>query len=226
MYNVMQNKWQAILASEFQQPYYQKLQTFVNEEYQSQTIYPKKENIFRAFQQTDFDQVKVVILGQDPYHGPNQSHGLAFSVQPGVKIPPSLRNIFKELENDLGIPPATCGDLTAWASQGVLLLNTVLTVRAGEANSHRKKGWEVFTDAVIQQLNARQQPIVFILWGKPAQQKVAMIDTGKHVIIQSVHPSPLSASRGFFGSKPFSRTNEALISLGEKPINWCLPSVL
>lgn len=223
---VIQNDWQQILAPEFQKPYYQQLQTFVKEEYQTQTIYPKKENILNALKQTPFDQVKVVILGQDPYHGPNQSHGLAFSVQPGVKIPPSLRNIFKELASDLGIQPATSGDLTAWANQGVLLLNTVLTVRAGVAHSHQKKGWEQFTDAIITQLNAREKPVVFILWGRPAQQKAAMIDTGKHVIIQSVHPSPLSASRGFFGSKPFSKANAALISFGEKPINWQLPPVL
>lgn len=223
---MIQNDWQQILAPEFQKPYYQQLQTFVKEEYQTQTIYPKKENILNALKQTPFDQVKVVILGQDPYHGPNQSHGLAFSVQPGVKIPPSLRNIFKELASDLGIQPATSGDLTAWANQGVLLLNTVLTVRAGAAHSHQKKGWEQFTDAIITQLNAREKPVVFILWGRPAQQKAAMIDTGKHVIIQSVHPSPLSASRGFFGSKPFSKANAALISFGEKPINWQLPPVL
>lgn len=223
---MIQNDWQQILAPEFQKPYYQQLQTFVKEEYQTQTIYPKKENILNALEQTPFDQVKVVILGQDPYHGPNQSHGLAFSVQPGVKIPPSLRNIFKELASDLGIQPATSGDLTAWANQGVLLLNTVLTVRAGAAHSHQKKGWEQFTDAIITQLNAREKPVVFILWGRPAQQKAAMIDTGKHVIIQSVHPSPLSASRGFFGSKPFSKANAALISFGEKPINWQLPPVL
>lgn len=223
---MIQNDWQQILASEFQKPYYQQLQAFVKEEYQTQTIYPKKEKMLNALKQTPFNQVKVVILGQDPYHGPNQSHGLAFSVQSGVKIPPSLRNVFKELESDLGIPPATSGDLTAWAKQGVLLLNTVLTVRAGEAHSHRKKGWEQFTDAIITQLNARDQPVVFILWGRPAQQKAAMIDTDKHVMIQSVHPSPLSASRGFFGSKPFSKANTALISFGEKPINWQLPSVL
>jgi uracil-DNA glycosylase len=180
-------------------------------------------HIFEALEKTPYEKVKVVILGQDPYHGMNQAHGLSFSVQPGVKIPPSLKNIYKELADDLGIPPVTHGYLTSWAEQGVLLLNTVLTVREGQAYSHRGKGWEQLTDAIIQKLNEREQPIVFILWGKPAQQKMTMIDTQKHIIIRSVHPSPLSAHRGFFGSKPFSKTNDALIALGETPINWQLP---
>ncbi|MHC5268639.1 uracil-DNA glycosylase [Enterococcus sp. LJL98] len=226
MMPIIHNRWQTILAAEFHQPYFQELEQFLATEYATQTIFPPQEQIFNALEHTSYEKVKVVILGQDPYHGINQSHGLAFSVQKGVKIPPSLRNIYKELASDLGIPPANHGNLTSWADQGVLLLNTVLTVREGQANSHRKKGWERFTDAIIQKLNAREEPMVFILWGKPAQQKAAMIDTEKHVIIQSFHPSPLSASRGFFGSKPFSKTNEALIRFGLEPIDWQIPDVL
>lgn len=226
MHPVIHNSWQEILAPEFKQPYFQKLNQFITEEYQTKTVFPPEDNIFSALQHTPYEEVKVVILGQDPYHGANQSHGLAFSVQAGVKIPPSLRNIYKELESDLGIQPANNGYLISWADQGVLLLNTVLTVREGEANSHRKKGWETFTDAIIRKLNEREKPIVFILWGKPAQQKIPMIDTDRHVIIQSFHPSPLSASRGFFGSRPFSKANEALIKFGEQPINWQVPDVI
>jgi uracil-DNA glycosylase len=211
------------LEEEFQKPYYLELREFLKQEYQTQRIFPDMYHIFEALEKTPYEKVKVVILGQDPYHGMNQAHGLSFSVQPGVKIPPSLKNIYKELADDLGIPPVTHGYLTSWAEQGVLLLNTVLTVREGQAYSHRGKGWEQLTDAIIQKLNEREQPIVFILWGKPAQQKMTMIDTQKHIIIRSVHPSPLSAHRGFFGSKPFSKTNDALIALGETPINWQLP---
>lgn len=223
---VIHNSWQKVLNSEFSQPYFQQLNQYITEEYANQRVFPPKEQIFNALEHTPYEKVKVVILGQDPYHGANQSHGLAFSVQIGVKIPPSLRNIYKELSTDLGISPANNGNLTSWADQGVLLLNTVLTVREGEANSHRKKGWEQLTDAIIQKLNEREEPIVFILWGKPAQQKASMIDTEKHVIIQSFHPSPLSASRGFFGSKPFSKTNDALVKFGVKPINWQIPDVV
>lgn len=223
MKTIIHNSWQNILEEEFQKPYYLKLREFLKQEYQTQCIFPDMYYIFEALEKTPYEKVKVVILGQDPYHGMNQAHGLSFSVQPGVKIPPSLKNIYKELADDLGIPPVTHGYLTSWAEQGVLLLNTVLTVREGQAYSHRGKGWEQLTDAIIQKLNEREQPIVFILWGKPAQQKMAMIDTQKHIIIRSVHPSPLSAHRGFFGSKPFSKTNDALISLGETPINWQLP---
>ena len=218
-----QYSWQRLLADEFEKEYFQDLFKFIDQEYEAGNVFPPKELIFSAFEHTPYEQVKVVILGQDPYHGAGQSHGLAFSVQIGVKIPPSLRNMYKELANDLAIESASHGNLTSWADQGVLLLNTVLTVREGEANSHQKKGWERFTDRVIEVLNEREDPIVFVLWGKPAQQKATMIDTTKHIIIQSFHPSPLSASRGFFGSKPFSKVNEALISLGKQPIDWQIP---
>ena len=218
-----QYSWQRLLADEFEKEYFQDLFKFIDQEYEETTVYPPKELIFSAFEHTPYEEVKVVILGQDPYHGANQSHGLAFSVQKGVKIPPSLRNMYKELASDLNIPPASHGNLISWADQGVLLLNTVLTVREGEAYSHRKRGWEQFTDRVIEVLNAREEPIIFVLWGKPAQQKAAMIDTQKHVIIQSFHPSPLSASRGFFGSKPFSKVNDALKKLGKEPIDWQIP---
>lgn len=218
-----QYSWQRLLADEFEKEYFQDLFKFIDQEYEAGNVYPPKELIFSAFEHTPYEQVKVVILGQDPYHGAGQSHGLAFSVQKGVKIPPSLRNMYKELANDLAIEPASHGNLTSWADQGVLLLNTVLTVREGEANSHQKQGWERFTDRVIEVLNEREDPIVFVLWGKPAQQKTTMIDATKHIIIQSFHPSPLSASRGFFGSKPFSKVNEALISLGKQPIDWQIP---
>lgn len=218
-----QYSWQRLLADEFEKEYFQDLFKFIDQEYEKTTVYPPKELIFSAFEHTPYEEVKVVILGQDPYHGANQSHGLAFSVQKGVKIPPSLRNMYKELASDLNIPPASHGNLISWADQGVLLLNTVLTVREGEAYSHRKQGWEQFTDRVIEVLNAREEPIIFVLWGKPAQQKAAMIDTQKHVIIQSFHPSPLSASRGFFGSKPFSKVNNALKKLGKEPIDWQIP---
>ncbi len=218
-----QYSWQRLLADEFEKEYFQDLFKFIDQEYEAGNVFPPKELIFSAFEHTPYEQVKVVILGQDPYHGAGQSHGLAFSVQKGVKIPPSLRNMYKELANDLAIEPASHGNLTSWADQGVLLLNTVLTVREGEANSHQKQGWERFTDRVIEVLNEREDPIVFVLWGKPAQQKTTMIDATKHIIIQSFHPSPLSASRGFFGSKPFSKVNDALISLGKQPIDWQIP---
>ncbi|HAP8547220.1 uracil-DNA glycosylase, partial [Enterococcus faecium] len=195
-------------------------------EYASQKIHPDMYHIYEALELTPYEEVKVVILGQDPYHGENQAHGLSFSVQPGVKIPPSLRNIYKELYDDLGIAPVQHGNLVSWAKQGVLLLNTVLTVREGQAYSHRGKGWERLTDTIIEKLNEREKPIVFILWGKPAQEKIKMIDKSRHIIITSPHPSPLSASRGFFGSKPFSKTNDALLALGEEPIDWQLPETV
>lgn len=223
MKKIIHNSWQEILADEFQKPYYQELRQFLKNEYQTQQIHPDMYHIFEALEKTPYEEVKVVILGQDPYHGPNQAHGLSFSVQPGIKVPPSLKNIYKELEADLGIFPVSHGYLTSWAEQGVLLLNSVLTVRESQAYSHRGKGWEKLTDEIIQKLNQREKPIVFILWGKPAQQKISMIDTTKHLIISSVHPSPLSAHRGFFGSKPFSQTNQALLQMGETPINWQLP---
>ncbi|AYW50147.1 uracil-DNA glycosylase [Tetragenococcus halophilus] len=223
MKTIINNSWQDILSDEFQKPYYKDLREFLKEEYASQKIHPDMYHIFEALQITPYEKVKIVILGQDPYHGPNQAHGLSFSVQPGVKVPPSLQNIYKELESDLGISPVDHGYLVPWAKQGVLLLNTVLTVREGQAYSHRGKGWERLTDKVIEKLNERQDPVIFILWGKPAQKKISMIDTSKHVIIKSVHPSPLSAHRGFFGSKPFSQANNALIALGKEPIDWRLP---
>lgn len=224
MKTIIPNSWQDILADEFAKPYYQNLRQFLKTEYQTNQIYPDMYHIYEALKLTPYEEVKVVILGQDPYHGPNQAHGLAFSVQPGVNLPPSLRNIYQELQADLGIVPVQHGHLTAWAKQGVLLLNTVLTVRAGQAYSHRGHGWEQLTDVIIQKLSQRQTPMVFILWGKPAQQKIKLIDTTHHVIIQSAHPSPLSAYRGFFGSKPFSKTNEALQKFGLAPIDWQLPS--
>ncbi|MCF1616755.1 uracil-DNA glycosylase [Tetragenococcus koreensis] len=223
MKTIIKNSWQDILADEFQKPYYRDLHEFLKQEYATQKIHPDMYHIFEALQITPYEKVKVVILGQDPYHGPNQAHGLSFSVQPGVKVPPSLQNIYKELQSDLGISPVNHGYLVSWAEQGVLLLNTVLTVREGQAYSHRGKGWERLTDKVIEKLNERQDPVVFILWGKPAQKKISMIDTAKHVIIKSVHPSPLSANRGFFGSQPFSKANNALMALGKTPIDWQLP---
>ncbi|MGX7199351.1 uracil-DNA glycosylase [Enterococcus nangangensis] len=224
MKTILHNSWQEILAPEFSKPYYGQLHQFLKEEYQTQTIYPDMYHIYEALELTPYEKVKVVILGQDPYHGPGQAHGLSFSVNPGVAIPPSLKNIYQELQNDLGITPVSHGYLVAWAKQGVLLLNTVLTVRGGQAYSHRGKGWEQLTDKIIQALNERKTPIVFILWGNGAKEKMKMIDTSRHIVLTSPHPSPLSAHRGFFGSRPFSKTNNALIALGEEPINWQLPA--
>lgn len=223
MKEIIHNDWQQVLEEEFQAPYYQQLREFLKEEYKDHPVYPDMHDIWEAFELTPYDKVKVVILGQDPYHGPRQANGLSFSVNRGVKLPPSLVNIYKELEADLGIPPAKHGDLTAWAEQGVFLLNSVLTVRGGEAFSHRGKGWEMLTDAVIRALNAREKPVVFVLWGNASIAKKAFIDTKKHAIITSPHPSPLSAKRGFFGSRPFSQVNEALERFGEEPIDWRLP---
>lgn len=226
MKELIHNEWQEVLKDEFEAPYYQQLRQFLKKEYQEQVIFPEMNHIWEAFEWTPYDKVKVVILGQDPYHGPNQAHGLSFSVQPTIKTPPSLVNIYKELQSDLGIPPVNHGYLKSWAEQGVLLLNTVLTVRNGQANSHRGQGWETLTDAVIKKLNERATPIVFILWGKPSISKLKLIDTTRHAVITAPHPSPLSAYRGFFGSKPFSKTNEALIKFGETPINWQLPETV
>lgn len=226
MKTIIHNSWQQVLHEEFQKAYYLDLRNFLKEEYQNEWIHPDMYHIYEAFEWTPFEKVKVVILGQDPYHGPNQAHGLSFSVKPGVKIPPSLVNIYKELESDLGCKPVSHGYLEKWAKQGVLLLNTVLTVRNGQAYSHRGKGWECLTDTVIEKLNERAQPVVFILWGKPAQEKRKMIDEAKHVVLTAPHPSPLSAHRGFFGSKPFSKTNRALEKLGEEPIDWQLPQTV
>lgn len=220
------NSWQELLAVEAAKPYYQQLQVFLSNEYQQATIYPPQEKVFEAFHLTPYEEVKVVILGQDPYHGPNQAHGLSFSVLPGNKIPPSLRNIYKELASDLGYQPVAHGYLEKWAKEGVLLLNTVLTVRDGQANSHRNQGWETLTDEVIKKLNQHQEPIIFILWGKPAQSKRKMIDTTHHVILEGPHPSPLSAHRGFFGTRPFSQANQLLIAKGQKPIDWQLPETV
>lgn len=219
----VENNWKPILEKASEADSYKELKQFLKSEYASETVFPPKENVWQAFEWTPYDKVKTVILGQDPYHGENQAHGLSFSVTPEVSIPPSLRNIYKELESDLGIPPVSHGYLKKWAEEGVLLLNTVLTVRKGMAQSHQKKGWEDLTDSVIRALNERSKPVVFILWGSSAKAKRKMIDETKHVVITSVHPSPLSSYRGFFGSKPFSRTNEALIEMGEDPIDWKLP---
>ncbi|SER62610.1 Uracil-DNA glycosylase [Gracilibacillus ureilyticus] len=218
--NVLRNDWADILGQEFEKEYYIRLRDFLKEEYKQFTVYPSMEDIFNALHYTPYEKVKVVILGQDPYHGPNQAHGLSFSVKPEVAIPPSLRNIFKELADDMGYPIPKHGYLTKWAKQGVLLLNNVLTVRAGEAHSHKGMGWERFTDEVIMSLNDREKPVVYILWGAAAQKKQAIIDTSKHFIITSPHPSPLSARRGFFGSKPFSRANDLLKSAEEEPVDW------
>ncbi|MCU9613007.1 uracil-DNA glycosylase [Caldibacillus lycopersici] len=216
--------WAEVLEGEFSKPYYVKLQQFLTEEYRQYTIYPKVEDIFQALRLTPFQQVKVVILGQDPYHGQNQAHGLSFSVQQGIAAPPSLKNIFHELQDDIGIPIPNHGNLESWAKQGVLLLNTVLTVRAGYAHSHKGKGWEQFTDKVIEVLNGRREPIVYLLWGNAAQSKEKLIDTAKHIILKAPHPSPLSAYKGFFGSKPFSKANNSLHDTGQTEIEWKLPN--
>jgi len=209
-----------IVNHEAAQPYYRELKAFVDKEYETQTIYPPRGQILHALSFCDYDDIKCVILGQDPYHEAHQANGLAFSVSKGVKIPPSLVNIYKEAHDDVGIDIPEHGDLTSWAKQGVLLLNTVLTVRAGQANSHRGMGWEVFTDHIVRDMNAREKPLVFILWGAQAGKKRAMIDETKHLVITSPHPSPLSAYRGFFGSKPFSRCNAFLEAQGMGPIDW------
>ena len=212
--------WQPVLASEFEKPYFKQLIAFVKGEYATATVYPPGAQIFHAFDTTPFDQVRVVILGQDPYHGRGQAHGLSFSVQDGQRIPPSLFNIYKELQADLGVAPAPSGNLDRWAQQGVLLLNATLTVRAAEPASHQKKGWEEFTDAVIRKVSEGRERVVFVLWGAYAGKKSELIDAGKHLIIKSVHPSPFAADKGFFGSKPFSRTNEWLVAHGQPPVVW------
>jgi uracil-DNA glycosylase len=218
--NDLANDWNELLSEEFNKDYYLKLRGFLKEEYETKQIYPEFQNIFSALKYTSYKDVKVVILGQDPYHGPNQSHGLSFSVKAGVRIPPSLLNIYKELHNDLGCYIPNNGYLKKWADQGVLLLNALLTVGAGEPNSHKNIGWEQFTNKVISLLNEKTEPIVFILWGNNAHAKQSLITNPNHYIIKSVHPSPLSAHRGFFNSKPFSRTNNFLISQGKEPIDW------
>ena len=220
----LEGSWKAVLQPEFDKEYMQLLRQFLLQEKNAgKQIYPKGGEYFRAMELTPFDKVKVVILGQDPYHGPGQAHGLSFSVKPDVRIPPSLVNMYEELHDDLGIPPASHGFLEHWAEQGVLLLNAVLTVEHKQAASHQGKGWEEFTDRVIAELNEHQENIVFLLWGSYAQRKGRFIDTNRHLVIRSVHPSPLSSYRGFFGSKPFSQTNNYLIAHGKDPIDWCLP---
>lgn len=219
------NNWNEVLKEEFQKDYYIKLRDFLINEYKTQTIYPNMHDIFNALHYTSYSEVKVVILGQDPYHGPNQAHGFSFSVKPGIPAPPSLKNIFKELSSDLNCFIPNNGFLEKWASQGILLLNTVLTVRAGKPNSHKGMGWEIFTDKIISLLNQREKPIVFILWGSHAISKTALITNPAHHIITAPHPSPLSAHRGFFGSKPFSKTNNFLTSIGESPIEWQIPNL-
>ncbi|MEN0645078.1 uracil-DNA glycosylase [Alkalicoccobacillus gibsonii] len=217
---ILQNGWQEQVASEFNKDYYLTLREFLKDEYQTQTIFPPMDEIFNALHLTDFHDVKVVIIGQDPYHGPNQAHGLSFSVKPEVPIPPSLKNIYKELQSDLAIEPPNHGTLTSWAKQGVLMLNNVLTVRRGEPASHKGRGWEQFTDAVIDTLDQREEPICFVLWGKHAQAKGERIKYAKHYILTSPHPSPFSARRGFFGSQPFSKINQWLKDQGKQPIDW------
>ncbi|KMK95831.1 uracil-DNA glycosylase [Rossellomorea marisflavi] len=219
---IFQNDWADLLDDELNKDYYRSLREWLKKEYDEHTVYPPMFEIFNAFHYTSYDNVKVVLLGQDPYHGPNQAEGLSFSVKKGVKIPPSLRNMYKELESDIGCPVPEHGSLVKWAKEGVLLLNTVLTVRDGEAHSHRNNGWERLTDHVIKTLNDRDKPIVFILWGKPAQAKEKLIDQSVHFIIKSPHPSPLSAHRGFFGSKPYSRTNQFLKEHHIPEIDWCI----
>ncbi|BAZ02360.1 uracil-DNA glycosylase [Tolypothrix tenuis PCC 7101] len=212
--------WQTVLAEEFEKPYFSKLQNFLLAERQSYTIYPPEEQIFSAFELTHYENVNVFLLGQDPYHDQNQAHGLCFSVQPGIKPPPSLINIFKELKDDVGFEIPNHGYLVSWAKQGILMLNAVLTVRAHTPNSHKNQGWETFTDAVISKVNQKLDPVVFVLWGGYAQKKLKLIDTTRHTVIQSAHPSPLSARNGFFGSKPFSAINSALRSFGKPEIDW------
>jgi uracil-DNA glycosylase len=223
MQTVFPDGWQQVVAEEMQRPYYRELLTRLAEEYSKHTVYPDMDHIFQAINWTPYDNVKVVILGQDPYHGAGQAHGLSFSVQPGVKKPPSLQNIFKELRSDLGCEIPNNGNLEHWAKQGVLLLNAVLTVREGQPNSHRKLGWEKFTDRIIAALGQRERPLVFILWGRHAQEKAALINRERHLILASAHPSPLSAHNGFFGSRPFSRANEFLKSTGQTEIDWQIP---
>lgn len=216
----IEESWKKQLSEEFEKPYFEQLTEFVKQEYATQTVYPPARLIFNAFEQCPFDKVKVVILGQDPYHGPGQAHGLCFSVNDGVDFPPSLRNIFKEVKEDTGSPIPATGNLERWARQGVLLLNATLTVRAGQAGSHQKKGWEKFTDTAIHKVADRLQNVVFILWGNYAISKSEFIDPSKHLILKSVHPSPLSASRGFFGNKQFSTANDYLMRHGKDPIKW------
>lgn len=216
------NSWDDLLKDEFKKEYYLSLREFLKREYGSKTVYPNMHDIFNSLKYTPFEDTKVVVLGQDPYHGKGQAHGLAFSVQEGVKKPPSLENIFKELHSDVGVAIPKSGNLTKWAKNGVLLLNTSLTVEGGRAGSHQGMGWEVLTDKIIELLSGREKPMVFILWGSPARRKKSLIDGKKHLIIEGVHPSPLSAYRGFFGGRYFSRANEFLVEKGIEPVEWSL----
>lgn len=222
---MLQNDWVEAIGEEFKKPYYASLYQFIKEEYSTKVIYPPSDDIFNAMHLTPLNQVKVLILGQDPYHNEGQAHGLCFSVRPEVDIPPSLENIYKELHEDLGCEIPNNGYLVKWARQGVLMLNTVLTVRAHQAFSHQGQGWEQFTDAIIRAVNAQERPIVYMLWGKPAQSKIPMLDNPNHLILKAPHPSPLSAYRGFFGCKHFSRANEFLATNGIEPIDWQIEDV-
>ena len=226
MKQLINNDWWPVLKPQFETANYQQLHNFLVDEYGHQQVYPEMHHIFEAFNWTPFSKVKVVILGQDPYHGPGQAHGCSFSVLPGVAVPPSLQNIYKELQADLGCPPVKHGYLRSWAEQGVLLLNSVLTVRAGQAYSHQGHGWEQLTDAAIVALSERPTPVVFILWGRAARDKKRLIDLKRNFVVESAHPSPLSAYRGFFGSRPFSKTNQFLEMTGQAPINCQLPSTV
>lgn len=219
------NDWDELLSPEYDKEYYQKLRKFLVEEYKNYKIHPDMNDIFSAFKLSSFQETKILLLGQDPYHGENQAHGLAFSVKPGITPPPSLKNMYKEIEKELGIKPPNNGYLISWAKQGMLMMNTALTVRDGEANSHKGKGWEIFTDKVIELLNEKEEPVIFILWGNNAKTKKKLITNPKHFIIEGVHPSPLSASRGFFGCGHFTKVNEILKSLGKKEIDWSIPNL-
>ena len=216
------NRWDEILADEFKKDYYLNLREFLKQEYGRYTVYPPMNDIFNSLRYADYDNIKAVIIGQDPYHEPNQAHGLAFSVKKGCPIPPSLKNIYAELEADLGIPPCPHGELTEWAKQGVLLLNNALTVRRGQANSHRGKGWEYLTDRIIQCVNEKSDPVVYLLWGANAREKTKIINTPRHLILTAAHPSPLSAYNGFFGCRHFSKTNKFLEDNGVDPVDWRL----
>ncbi|MFN3202022.1 MAG: uracil-DNA glycosylase [Bradymonadia bacterium] len=223
--DLLPEDWSALVGDELDKPYFAQLEEFIANERANEQVFPPEEETFTAFQKASVDNLKVVLLGQDPYHDVGQAHGLCFSVKPGIRVPPSLVNMYKEMESDLGIPRAKHGFLLNWAEQGVLMLNTVLTVRAHQPNSHRKQGWEKFTDAVIKSINANTEKVVFILWGGPAKKKAKWIDTDRHAIVQSAHPSPLSARNGFFNSKPFSQVNAQLEAWGKDPIDWAVPEL-